>query len=428
MNSLGTRQAIEEFARLLDGAGPASTHAPATAGKGVGAGQLALVERLRAVTPMLDRGAIPTPVFRTALRTRLVAVAAVQPPAPTPSPVRATAQWSQGRGVQRRLGATAAALAGVIALTGVGVAGSRSLPGAPLYGLKRGVEDVQLALAGDDIAEGTRQLQFAQTRLREVVTLTDGARQVSVGPVASAGLVAAGPLALGGRLDARLRATLTDMDRETRSGYRLLAKAYRRTSRTELLRQLATFSTAQRGELTAVLPALPAGAHQQAAASLALVTVIGDNARALLEGRACPTDCTPAPTGSGRPGGQATIGPFATNLPAPGRATPATRAPATHAPATHAPATRAPATGAPLPIRPPAGHPPRTPGDPHPAAPDDHPGPPARLPQLPPPVLLPPAPLPPRPIPSMLHLPVPVRPGPVLPVPPRQPTKPPLLP
>ena len=413
---LGARRAVEELARLLDGAAPEPT--------GAAAGQVALIERVRAVTPVLARAAAPTPAFRTALRTRLVAVASVQPPTPTPTPTpgpaRAVAQWSQGRGVRRRLGVTAGTLAGVIALTGIGVAGSRSLPGAPLYGLKRGAEEVQLALAGGDVSEATRQLQFARTRLREVAALTGGAREVSVGPVASAGLFATGRLVLGGPLDARLRSTLADMDRETRSGYRLLAKAYRRTSRAGLLRQLTTFSTAQRSDLTRILPALPAGARQQAAASLALVTVIGDKARALLEPRACPTGCPPTPSGSPHPGGRATTGPAASHRPAPGRPTPATRAPASHAPVTRVP----------IPIRPPSGHSTRPPGGPHQpgphgngrpptALPTPRPVPPAHLPTPPP---VPPEPLPTLPIPSVLPLPVPV------PVPTELPTVPPLLP
>ena len=423
MNPLSTRRGIEELARLLDGAAPQATGAPAMApGSKVGAGQLALVERVRAVAPFLDRAATPTPEFRTASRARLVAVASVQAPAPTPGPARAVAQWSRGRGVQRRLSVTAGALAGVIAVTGIGVAGSRSLPGAPLYGLKRGAEDVQLALASGDVAEATKQLQFARTRLREVVALNDGAGDVSVGPVASAGLFAAGHLTLGGPLDARLRSTLADMDRETRSGYQLLAKAYRRTSRAALLRQLSTFSTAQQGGLTGVLPSLPAGARQQAQASLALVTTIGDNARALLEARACAVSCPPAtsrsggtPTPTGRGG---TTGPPAPNAPAPGRSAPATRAPVTSGPA----------TGAPIPIRPPAGRPPRPPGTSDAPDPGGHQGPPATLPPLPPlpPVVpLPTAPLPPVPIPSVLPLPVPV---PVPPVRTRLPTVPPLPP
>ena len=394
MNPLSTRRGIEELARLLDGAGPQGTGAPAmAAGQVAGSGQLALVERVRAVAPVLDPAATPTPEFRTALRARLVAVASVQAPSPTPGPARAVAQWSRGRGVQRRLSVTAGALAGAIAVTGISVAGSRSLPGAPLYGLKRGAEDVQLALASGDVAEATMQLQFARTRLREVVALTDGAREGSVGPVASAGLFAAGRLTLGGPLDARLRSTLADMDRETRSGYQLLANAYRGTSRATLLRQLTTFSTAQQGGLTGVLPSLPAGARPQAQASLALVTWIGDNARALLEARACAVGCPPAPNRSG-----GTTGPPAPNAPAPGRSAAATRAPVTSGPA----------TGAPIPIRPPSTRPP---GDSHAPDPGGHDGPPATLPPLPPlpPVVpLPTAPLPPVHIPSVPPLPVPV--------------------
>ena len=421
MNPLGTHRGAEQLARLLAGAGPDATGAPtrAAAGNGAMTGQLALVERLRAVAPLLDVAAVPTPAFRTALRTRLLAVAAVPTPVPTTHRFQAAAQWSGGRGVKRRLGVLAGALAGVIALTGTGVAGSRSLPGSPLYGLKRGVEGIELALAASDVAEGTRELQFARTRLREVVALADGAEEVSIGPVLSTGPLVAGRVAFGGRLDARIRANFADMDRETRSGYRLLAGAYRRTSRAELLSRLTGFSTAQQGGLTGVLAFLPAGARPQAQASLALVTVIEINARALLEGRGCPAGCPP-PGRPGHPKSRAPSGPSGTQLPAPAHPVPATRKPATSTPAASTPATGAPATRAPIPTEPPSEHSPHRPGARGTRAPGGNGRPPATprtrptLPPLPPPGRMRIVPLPALPIPSVLPLPLPV---PVLPGP-----------
>ena len=424
MNPLGTHRGAEQLARLLAGADPEATGAPtrAAAGNGAMTGQLALVERLRAVAPLLDAAAVPTPAFRTALRTRLLAVAAVPTPVPTTHRRQAAAQWSGGRGVKRRFGVLAGALAGVIALTGIGVAGSRSLPGSPLYGLKRGVEGIELALAASDVAEGTRELQFARTRLREVVALADGAEEVSIGPVPSTGPIVAGRVAFGGRLDARIRANFADMDRETRSGYRLLAGAYRRTSRAELLRRLTGFSTAQQGGLTGVLASLPAGARPQAQASLALVTVIEINARALLEGRGCPAGCPPPPGRPGRSNSRAPIGPSGTQLPAPAHPVPATRAPATGpraagTPAASTPAASTPATRPPIPTEPPSEHSPHKPGARGTRAPGGNGRPPATprmRPTLPPPGRMRIAPLPPLPSPSVLPLPLP---EPVLPAP-----------
>ncbi len=412
MNPLVSRRSTEQFARLLDGGGPEAS--------GAVTGPLALVERLRAVAPALAATADPTPAFRTALRTRLLAVAAVPTPVPTTNRRQAAARWSRGRAVQRRLGVTAGALAGVIVLTGIGVAGSRSLPGAPLYGVKRGAEGIQLALAGGGVAAGTRELQFARVRLREVVALATGAEEVSIGSVVPTGPIAADRVAFGGPVTDRIRAGLADMDSETRSGYRLLADAYQRTGRAELPRRLAAFGAAQQRGLTGVLPNLPAGTRAQAQASLALVTVIAANAGTLLQPRPCPAGCPPAPGRSVSPSGGTPTGPAGTQRPAPAQRSPATRVPTAGAPATRAPS------------QPPAGRH-GSPRSPAPAGSGRPPGTLPTLPPLPPPgprAPLPPpaplshAPLSPLPIPSVRPPSVPVP----VPLPTQLPTVPPLLP
>lgn len=291
MNPLGTRRGSQELARLLDGDGTAAAAVDRpSAGRRRSAelagDQFAVVVRLRAVGPLLDAAVTPRPEFRTALRARLLAVASVQAPASLQAPaarvLETAVSWSQRQSNQRRTGVVAGATAGAIALTGVAIAGSRSLPGDPFYSLKRGAEQVQLELASGDVAEGAKHLQFAGTRLREVTALAGGRPDVAAGLGGSAGLLAAGPAALGGSLAARVRSALADMDAETRAGHRLLEDAFRRTSRTEPLRLLTSFSTAQRSGIAAVLPSLPVGARQRAETSLALVTVIGNDARSML--------------------------------------------------------------------------------------------------------------------------------------------------
>ena len=125
MTAFGTRGAARELALVLDG--PAAARPPVVLG----------LQQLGAV---LERSTHPRPEFRDALRTRLLAVAAVRP-ATAPAPVRTLdTAWVQQRRTQRRLGLAAGGLAGVVAVTGLGVAGSRSLPGEPLYGLKIGAD------------------------------------------------------------------------------------------------------------------------------------------------------------------------------------------------------------------------------------------------------------------------------------------------
>lgn len=86
-----------------------------------------------------------------------------------------------------RLAATFSALVLVIGVLGGGavVASGSALPGDPLYGLKRAVEDARLALSGNN---ATLSAQFEQTRINEINALLDAGREVEVafrGPIES---------------------------------------------------------------------------------------------------------------------------------------------------------------------------------------------------------------------------------------------------
>ncbi len=303
MNPLGSRSRVEELARLLDGAvaGPGS----------LTAGHAAVATRLRALAPTLDTRATPRADFRTALRQRLVAVATVQmaaaadapyaAPLPRATAVDAAVSWVQTRTGQRRIGVTAGAMAGVIALTGVGVAASQSLPGQPFYAVKRVGENVQLQLASGDTAKGTKHLEFAATRLREVTALAHGDGQLSLG---APGTPVASGMAFGGTLSSKITDTLEDFDSETKSGQSLLESVYRKTGKPEPLRILKSFSVQQKVTLTALLPTLPASVQDSAEASLALVTEVGTDASQLLALGTCGGECYPGNAGpalSGEP-------------------------------------------------------------------------------------------------------------------------------
>ena len=293
MNPLTTRSRVEEFARLLEGAvsGPGS----------MTAGQAALATRLRAVAPTLESRAVPRADFRSALRTRLVAVATVQAatlaeaPATASRALDSTVTWTQTRKAQRRIGATAGAMASVIALTGVGIAASRSLPGAPFYGLKLQAEDVQLSFVSGDTARGSKHLEFAETRLREVAALAHGEGQLSLG--APNGLPVAGGFAFSAGVQRRIDATLAAFNKETTSGRSLLEHAYRATGKSEPLRILASFSSEQQSALVAVIPDLPAESKPSAEQSLRLVSDVGSNANQLLSIGTCGGSCFPQTAG-----------------------------------------------------------------------------------------------------------------------------------
>ncbi len=293
MNPLGTRARAEELARLLDGA---------VAGPGVMTASYAtLATRLRTLAPALDERSPMRPEFRVALRQRLIAVATVQAAAPYAEPVArpkaldAAVSWSQSRKAQRRLGVTAGAMAGIVAFTGVGIASSRSLPGQPFYGLKRAGEGVELQFASGDTAKGTKHLEFAETRLREVQSLTRGDNQLSLG---APGLSAAG-LAAG--LSDKISDTLADFDSETRAGRTLLENAYRASGKSEPLQILKRFSTTQQEALTALIPALPLANKLDGQQSLELVFSVGSGASELLALGTCGGECYPGNVGPSLP-------------------------------------------------------------------------------------------------------------------------------
>jgi hypothetical protein len=294
MNPLGNRARAEEFARLLEGA--VSSSGASTAGL------VSLAARLRAVAPGLDEAVALRPDFRAALRQRVVAVATVQGPAPdlvdTPAPARASAAdrvlaWSRTWTAQKRLAAASGAMAAVVALTGVGVASSRSLPGQPFYSLKRASESLQLRFADGDTEKGTKHLEFAATRLREVRAMALGDHELAVAP--TGGAPVAGGVAAS--LQQRINDTLEDFDAETRQGRTLLESVYRRTGKTAPLKVLSTFATQQQHRLATILPELPAGSSATAQKSFELVVTVGNTATQLLIIGTCNASCDPEAAG-----------------------------------------------------------------------------------------------------------------------------------
>jgi hypothetical protein len=257
----------------------------------------------------------PSDEFRAALRTRLLAVAAVQGVGATASTSRpAAVSW------RRRAAAVGAGtMAAVVAASGVAVAGSRSLPGDPFYGVKRTTEAVQLRLADGPQDEGVRHLQFAATRLREVRALLLGGD--------------AAPGAADADVEQRVREALTDMDADTRAGLQLLTAAFRETRATAPLEELSRFAQVQTAGLRAVLPALAGPARAQAQDSLSLVEGVQAEADGLLMLVDCTAACdpsqtapvapAPAPAGTTAPCGCPTPVPPPTMAPTPPPAAPA---------------------------------------------------------------------------------------------------------
>jgi len=275
MNLTGTRRA-EEFHRLVESS--VRDDDP------VSGPLLAVVDALRS-TPTVPA---PRPEFRAALRQRLVAVATVQGVGETESPMRRARSAGSTWKVQRRLTALAAGAAVVTGVAGVGVGSSRSLPGQPLYGVKRAAEAAQLAATVGTEARGKRHLEFARTRLAEIKALAGSSS--SLGPIAGDNDAAAGSSAHAQLIQQTLRA----MDEETRSGANDLFAAFQSSGSREPLLALNDFSREQYADLRGLLPELPEPSRPAAGSSLALLQVVAQWTVRYAGSAPSPTSTTPS--------------------------------------------------------------------------------------------------------------------------------------
>ena len=236
----------------------------------------AVLARLSTLATSLDGE--PDPAFRAAARSRLVAMAAVRTPGTpeivAPFPVRA--RW------RRRLTAslTAAAVA-VTALAALIAIAAGSGPGDPLYGVKRGTEQAQLALAGDS-RRGPVLLDLARLRLAEIRTL--------------AGAPTPDP--------ALLLQTLHTMDAQTVDAAAWFDARAVTTHSTAPLDQLSTWSSAQSTGLAALPGQLPIAVSTAVQHSLGVLTAARTGADAV---RVTLTP-TPRPPATGKTGSSVPVG------------------------------------------------------------------------------------------------------------------------
>ncbi|MGY1684005.1 DUF5667 domain-containing protein [Geodermatophilus sp. SYSU D00867] len=295
--------------------------------------EAALEDRLRALAVDLDDE--PAPDFRAATRARLVAMAAVRSPEPAPEPgprrglsrLRA-ARPAPGRPAWRsRLtaGVAGAALA-VTALGSLVALSTDAEPGDALYALKRGTEQTQLALAGDE--RGLTLLEFATTRLQELGDLVeDGAATPPADLVVD---------------------TLATMDAQTTEGAALVLTQAVAGRDAAPLAVLAGWAEDQGSGLAGLQDALPADAGTAATRSLEVVSEVGTRAAELRTALDCPAG--PAVSGADR------FGPLPVACgatPAPPTAGSGTTAPAPAGPG--APTPDQPAAPSTQPAPPPAG-------------------------------------------------------------------------
>ncbi|MBN3932780.1 hypothetical protein IQ279_24740 [Streptomyces verrucosisporus] len=127
------------------------------------------------------------------------------------------------------------------ALGGAAVASTDALPGDTLYGLKLGMEDLKLGMAGDEADRGEVHLDHASTRLNEARRLLERGRS--------------GPLDHESLGD--IRRTLSHMRDDVSEGHRLLSQAYEREGEIAPIRSLSSFSRSHRAKWDEVRAGLP---------------------------------------------------------------------------------------------------------------------------------------------------------------------------
>jgi hypothetical protein len=279
-----------------------------------------VVAALQRLAPHLDGE--PDPAFRAATRARLVAMAAVR--SPEPEPVSGLRRFLAGRPeavtpprwrTRLTAGLAGAALTVTAAASLIALAdGAR--PGDVLYGLKRGTEQTQLALAGD--AKGTTLLGFASTRLDELKELVE---QPNALPVAGAAENSDGTVLAAGADPELVISTLETMDDQTTEGTAWLTDRAVTSSDEKPLDELSVWLATQSDGLAALAPELPDAAGAAVSHSLTLLTDVSARAGALQVALDCasgpavastdelgpvPGPCVPAAVAT--PGGGSTDG------------------------------------------------------------------------------------------------------------------------
>ncbi|WP_409328669.1 hypothetical protein [Trujillonella humicola] len=281
----------------------------------------AVVAGLHRLATVLDDE--PAPDFRAASRARLVAMAAVRSPEPPrPGLARRLLRARAGDGPPSRwrtrvtAGLAGAALA-VSALGTLVALSADARPGDLLYDVKRGTEQTQLALAGDD--RGLTLLQFASTRLDELAAAQDDPELVVQ--------------------------TLSTMDAQTTEGAALLVGAAVVDGDPAPADRLAAWSQRQSAGLAGLRPELPTVTAGAAEASQELLDAVQARAAAVQASLSCPT----VPPAAGRDA----LGPVPgiCTAPDPAAPPPAGGAPAAgpDAPGSDAPAAPAPPQQTPVP-------------------------------------------------------------------------------
>jgi hypothetical protein len=271
----------QAFAELLDGM---QAEAPRQLAR-----MAALADALQHARPTTG----PAPVFRNALRNRLIAETAVR--RPWFEGVRAG--WIERNARMRRsfkfVFANAVAAAMLLAGGSIMAVAQDSVPGDWDYFAKRIHEDARLLVTRAPEPRADLQMQLARTRLNEVRELIN-------------------------RSETNIEhytTSLNDMDFRTLDATKLLIGLYGDTADRIPLDRLIKFAVAQRQGLEVLVDKLPAGARPQARDSIDILERVSERVTGIMGGCLCPANpLVPGqnpPAVGGDAGGTGTAGPQA---------------------------------------------------------------------------------------------------------------------
>jgi hypothetical protein len=246
----------QAFADLLDGL---RADAP---------GEMAKLAHLAAALEHVRPATGPSPMFRNALRNRVIAEAAAR----RSWIDRVAERWAERNASLRRSFkfVFAAGVATLVLLTSgaMFMVADNSVPGDWDYWAKRLHEDARLLITRAPEQRGYLQLELARERVDEVAELVNRG-QDKVGPYAIA---------------------LNDMDARTMDATQLLVGVFRSTHRTAPLRRLTNFAVAQTNALEVLVDKLPPAARPYASDSLDILHSVSNRVTGIMGGCLCPAN------------------------------------------------------------------------------------------------------------------------------------------